>query len=491
MEKIKELFEGLRPFQKAEYAIMLALAFAIPFHWFAAQVGEAALASCAILKIIFDQKFTFNKNQLKYSWAYIIFALSWLVYLIGMIYTDNKAVGWAQVSKKLGFLVFPLIFLLSDMSYLTKKRVKAVFYSLTLSCLAFFILNFVWSAFVIIFDGKEEILWFFNNGLMRLYYVHHTYISMYALIAIAFCFVEIFDHKELRIKKISVITIAVLLLLVILLDSRAGILTLALEIMILWFWVTFVKKKLKIGLIAGALVALVAIPYVSKRMDATLEKLRTKKNPDIRMVYIKGCTDVIDDHLWFGVGTGDRTEATMASFERYKQSLIDEVKPMNGVEAYDYALCKDELIYELLRCSRKGKWNTVNKDFLHFIKNQPNEYQCDTESVMGMAAQYVYVVNAIEHNVNAHNQYFDTMISVGLVGLLLMLAHFIVPLLLAVGKKPFGIICLLLTVIVAFNAFFESVFEMQMGIIFFCFFNALLFTQITSGQNLLKDERAV
>ena len=94
-----------------------------------------------------------------------------------------------------------------------------------------------------------------------------------------------------------------------------------------------------------------------------------------------------------------------------------------------------------------------------------------------MATQYIYVNNAIEHDVNAHNQYLDTMISVGLIGLLLLLAHFLIPMVWATRRKPFGIVSFSLLLIVMFNALFESIFEVQMGIIFFCFFNALLFTQ--------------
>ena len=108
---MKQIFEGLRPFQKAELLIMMLLAFAIPFHWLAAQYCEVALLVCAVLKVVFDQKFKFNEQQMKFKWVYIIFAMTWLIYLVGMLYTENQSVGWAQVSKKLGFLIFPMIFL--------------------------------------------------------------------------------------------------------------------------------------------------------------------------------------------------------------------------------------------------------------------------------------------------------------------------------------------------------------------------------------------
>ena len=108
-----KILEGLRPFQKAELIIMMLLAFAIPFSWLAAQYCEVALLLCAVLKLVFDQKFKMNEAQLKLKWAYIIFALTWFIYLIGMIHTENQAEGWDQVSKKLGFLIFPVIFIIT------------------------------------------------------------------------------------------------------------------------------------------------------------------------------------------------------------------------------------------------------------------------------------------------------------------------------------------------------------------------------------------
>ena len=148
------IFKELRPFQKAELLIMMLLAFAIPFSWLAAQYCEVALLLCAVLKLVFDQKFKLHKEQLKLKWAYIIFALTWVMYLIGMIYTENQSVGWAQVSKKLGFLIFPVIFIISDMSYLNKLRLKAIGNALILGCILFFLMNLAYATYDVLFNGE-------------------------------------------------------------------------------------------------------------------------------------------------------------------------------------------------------------------------------------------------------------------------------------------------------------------------------------------------
>ncbi|MCR4658762.1 MAG: O-antigen ligase family protein [Bacteroidales bacterium] len=68
---------------------------------------------------------------------------------------------------------------------------------------------------------------------------------------------------------------------------------------------------------------------------------------------------------------------------------------------------------------------------------------------------------------NAHNQYMETMLSVGAIGLLLFLAMGAWPLWQAWrGRSKTLWLILLLTFIVAFNLLFESMLERQMGLLF-------------------------
>ena len=212
---MKKIFDGLRPFQKAELLIMMLLAFAIPFSWLAAQYCEVALLLCAVLKFIFDQKCQLNENQKRFKWAYIIFAMTWVIYLVGMIYTDNQSFGWMQVSKKLGFLIFPMIFLFSDMSYITKQRLKAIGNTLILGCILFFFMNLVYAVYDVIFNG-ETTARFFDQELMKWYYVHHSYLSMYASLGLMFCFMGIFENTERKVKIINILAYIILVVFIIL-----------------------------------------------------------------------------------------------------------------------------------------------------------------------------------------------------------------------------------------------------------------------------------
>ncbi len=484
---IMKVFGNLRVFQKLEYVVMLLLAFAIPFHWYAAQCCEVALLTVAVLKIVFDQKCRFNERQMRFKWVYIVFAATWLVYLIGMIYTENTHVGWIQVSKKLGFLIFPAVFLFSDMSYLNKDRIRVIFYCFATACLLFCLMNLYWTLYDGYVLGHNAGL-ITNNNLMRIYYVHHTYMSMYALLALAFSSVEIIEVKDWRLKIYHIFISISMLVFVVLLDSRAGIICLCVELLILLVWLGFIKKKLLMSVIFTVLISGGIAPFAVSRLNATIAKLSDDDNPDIRMVEMRCGMDVVENHLLFGVGTGDRSDEMEKAYERYRDTLVAEIKPARAIDEEEFVLCRDEMLSGIQRASRAGQWNVPNKRFYRFIDNKPVEYECDTESVRGMAVEYIYVENAIKHDLNAHNQYIDTMISIGIVGLLLLVACFLIPAVIAVRLKVFDVVCFAFLVTIAINAMFESVFEMQMGIIFFCFFWQVFFQKNMGEQDTLSPQ---
>ena len=462
---MRKIFEGLRPFQKAELLIMMLLAFAIPFSWLAAQYCEVALLVCAVFKVIFDQKFKFNKDQMRFKWAYIIFAMTWLMYLVGMLYTENQSVGWVQVSKKLGFLIFPMIFLFSDMSYLTKQRLKAIGNALILGCILFFMMNFVYALYDVIFNGYSTSR-FFDPDLMKLYYVHHSYLSMYASLGLMFCFMGIFENEKRKIKIINLLACLTLVVFIILIRSRAGLIWLVLTFVLQWIWLTFIMKKKKLGVIMGCVFVFavagvcVAFPRSVSRITDTIANIMSEHSSDHRLVQFKGYKQVLEDNWLFGVGTGDRSDETMASYQRYKDNIVKQIGP-EMAEVIDKAI--DNQWYEPV----DGMRQLVYEEAVKMGK--------DPDFVVSYLVEYQFIRYAIDKEINAHNMFFETMLSVGIIGLLLLLAYFVIPLVLWIRTKRFDMLYCSLLLMIGFNALFESVFEVQLGIIFFCFFNSLLF----------------
>ena len=99
----------------------------------------------------------------------------------------------------------------------------------------------------------------------------------------------------------------------------------------------------------------------------------------------------------------------------------------------------------------------------------------DPDVVVGNLVEYQFIRYAIDREINAHNMFFEALISVGIFGVLLLLAFFVIPLVLWIKNRSFDMLYFSFLMMIGFNMLFESIFEVQMGIIFFCFFNSLLF----------------
>jgi O-antigen ligase len=79
----------------------------------------------------------------------------------------------------------------------------------------------------------------------------------------------------------------------------------------------------------------------------------------------------------------------------------------------------------------------------------------------------------LENRLNAHNQYLQTYIAVGIPGFLVLILMLFIPLI--QSFRTGNILFLLLLVLVSFNLLFESMFERQAGVVFYAFFNGLFF----------------
>ena len=76
-------------------------------------------------------------------------------------------------------------------------------------------------------------------------------------------------------------------------------------------------------------------------------------------------------------------------------------------------------------------------------------------------------------NFNAHNQFLQVLIDHGLIGLLILLFYSFFMIYSSIVKKKF--IFTIFLCIIILNFLTESILETQSGVIFFAFFNTILF----------------
>jgi len=80
---------------------------------------------------------------------------------------------------------------------------------------------------------------------------------------------------------------------------------------------------------------------------------------------------------------------------------------------------------------------------------------------------------AVDETLNAHNQYLQTFIALGIIGFVALIASFVFPAVYAFRKKQ--LLYLLFLAIFAFNLLVESMLERQAGVVFYALFNSFLF----------------
>jgi O-antigen ligase len=256
---------------------------------------------------------------------------------------------------------------------------------------------------------------FYYSSLSPL--IHPSYLAMYVCLALAV--VLYFLHNGI-VKNIAfrvvVIAMAVLFqLFIIMLSSKAGILGLALVIALFAGYLFFGKKMKWQGLITSSLLVasftflFMVFPVSSERFEETRVALEQ--------------TDINADEITNS--TGERILIWWYSFEITNENYL------TGVGTGDV---KDHL---LEKYSEKQLYN------------------------------------ALGLKLNAHNQYLQTMLALGIIGLVILLLNIVLPALYGMEMKHY--LYLMFLILVAFNFLFESMLETQAGVVFYAFFNTYLF----------------
>lgn len=419
MKYIKAYLDKLSILQKIEYIVLFLLAFTIPIGWQVATKIVVLLIVVMVIRCVAEKGRGLSLSRHSNKKLYLFFATTYIMYAISMLYTSNVSDGWQNMEKKLSFIIFPLFFFVSDLTYLSSKRIKALFYAFLSGLLLFILSNMLWAIYdFIVLDAP--IRRFLGWEITKINYIHHTYIAMYACFGIIYSFVELFDNHLKSKGKIAFLlsTLVLSTLFVILVESRAGILCMFLLFACLFAWLFFVKKKRMITMCVGTALAVLLViffllfPSGLNRIIKTQQDLvDTEHKEDIRITLLKAGLSVAKENCMFGVGVGDRCDVLIKYYE-------------------------------------------------------DNNLECG--------------------DLNSHNQFVDTTISIGILGLLLLLGYFVVPIVFFAVNKQWDVVMLLFLFSIAFNAVFEAVFETQTGILYFNFIFCLLFyDRFVAGNNTL------
>lgn len=344
----------------------------------------------------------------------LILILLYVLYLSGLLYSENFNYAFFDLEVKLSLLIFPLILSTSGEGLFNKNYFQKIFSAFISGCSVTFIV-LITRSFTGYLAGRPDS--FYYTALS--WHFHPSYLSMYFTFAIAVLFRYLLgNYSVLRVlNRVVIITIIVLFeLFVFLLSAKAGIIAMIFVFVFIsvswmiktkWFFTGFIILGSTFLLIwATATIFPLGLERLKDAGKVAVDEkpVDNRESTSLRFAAWKASRQIISEHYWLGVGTGD-----------VKDELIDNYKKGNNPEALKLRL-------------------------------------------------------------NAHSQFLQTFIAIGIPGIFVLLAMFLYPGWLSLFRDDH--LYFLFLAIFAFNILVESMFETQAGVVFYAFFNTLFFRKL-------------
>ena len=354
----------------------------------------------------------------------LLFVGVYLIHVAGLFNSENFDQGTFELEKKLAMLIFPMAIYFSPR--MEWRKIKNVLLSFAGSCVIVMIVCFLVAVYR--WYDKSDILYFFYHTLSETVGMHASYLSMYCCFSIAILL--FLTHREgnfgqsRKHKVLIIIAIMILILGVLLLSARMQLLILFLGL-ILYAFVRLVRKYgLAKSLIGSMLIGLIAI-FITLLFPLNRERFK----------------QVINYRNEYSISSkwGEQQFRVLIWSCAYE---IIKSKPIAGVGTGD----GEDMLQD---CYLKNEYGSLT-----------------------------YFPNS---RFNAHNQFLETAIQLGIGGLLILILSTIIPLYRAWRQE--NVFYVVFILIFMLSCMTESMLESQSGIIYFAFFNSFLFMNEISGRS--------
>ena len=354
----------------------------------------------------------------------LILPLFYLIYLVGVLFTNNIEIAFQYLEYKFSFLIFPFIFCFKPRFDLKLN------YILTTSLLSVIFLSFfqLYTSFHNYITIKNDITFFLGSSLSS---VHHpTYFSVFILFSISTLFYGYIKKWKGYSIYLMIPVLVYLLLYYVMCQSLAALLYLILFFFSFLIFLLYRKiGKIKTSLlmlffILGSVLLVINLPTVKDDVNRTSQSVS---------VFLKSPSKYVTKKEGFKSGNEERLVLWVASF----QIILEH--PF-GV-------------------------GTGNVD--DFLRSKLFGYKQGSLALK---------------NFNPHNQFLQTTVEIGIIGLLVLLLFIIQVFRIGLKNKNWFLILLITSLF--FNSFFESMLQRQSGIVFYTFWICIL---LMNEMNIKKE----
>ncbi len=318
--------------EKISQKLLIILLAILPFNflWFPISLvflGAVVVFSKETSKNFLSNSQSFYKNYLILNTSFYI-----LIALYTILAPDKK-LALLNAQEKLALLIIPLFFAAFDFTFI-KKNYKILLYSFIIGLFIATLLSY-YHSFMQALVQKNDGSWILNltgdsemkkKGFWELVHLRYCYfgysylssnihVSYYALFlnfGIAFLWTEIKSFLAIK-NKLKLILISLLALyfifFVYLLQSRAGLITIAILILFFFIEAFWKLKKLRITILSLAAISIIFIAYLfaNSKLYTNLQEIEHKSNQvDDRFYIWKASLDLIKENPIIGYGTASQ-----------------------------------------------------------------------------------------------------------------------------------------------------------------------------------------
>jgi hypothetical protein len=381
------------------------LAFMLPVH---KKIISPIIAVLLVFLVFINIKNNSFK-QVRLSLVNIALMILYTLYAIGISYTENIKAGLFDLEVKMSLIIMPVAFMLA-FPYIKHNFKETVLKAFVAGCIVSSLFLLTNSTLRYFLHG-HNIDEFFYTKLSP--HFHPSYLALYlnfAIIILVYFALNKWRNFNVLKKVSCFICITFLALIVFLLNSKAGILIMLVSTTAYMLVIIFSSSKKIIGIVAVLSIAVFSIaiwhsiPGLKNRFMVSINSLKTYSNKAI-----------------------NPEEGTLQRIVIWKHSLsIIKNNMLLGVGTGD------------VRKELDDKY--LQEKFMH----------------------------GVETHLNAHNQFLQTAIAIGILGLTVLV--FVIFYLMFIGIKHKKLIIFFFALIIFLNFLFESMLETQAGTVFTTFF---------------------
>ena len=412
--------------QKVYFFSLTALAFSIPIHNQLSSLIVSLTGIFWLLEFNYVEKYKRVANS-KWRKYLMSFSILYLLFFISLFYSENihgySGGALFNLEKRMSILGFPLLLSTIDIEAVKQKLFKQILKAFILGCMlsSFFLLN------VAFFDYMQtnDPTVFYYGGLAQFH--HPSYLALYFAFAIAIMVNWLLKVQNPDTTKRFAVYFIILFfqVMIVLLSSKAGILGMFIV------YASTIVYCLFPGYTINRIRLLIPVFLLISFMFTLL------LNPD-------------SYRRFFSVENAMEME----------HESIDKSKHVDGTVARIF----------VWQCSLE----VIQENFLFGVGLG------DTKQKLMDKYEEKNITVALKQELNAHNEYLQTFMALGVLGFLALILSLIIPAWFAFRRKK--LVSLLFLILIAFHFLVESMLAKQAGIVFYAFFNAVLFYQ-AFGQN--------